>query len=115
MNRRIFQNIFSKRNRYFFIFGFCIFLLNQPYFVWSIQRFQLFMFLPVIVISLFYLKRNSRRDVLILLAFSFVLIYQVGGSNIFGYLNSLIFLIFLLTTFPKESSFLRRLRQITSK
>lgn len=97
INFRLFQATIDKIKINAFLWGFCIFLLSQPYFVWKIEKLQLIMFLPVIFIGFFYLKRINNRDFLILLLFCLIRIFIASGSNLFGYINSMFFLIFFIT------------------
>lgn len=96
MNYNIITNLFDRKNINFIIFASCIYLLIQPYFVWDIERLQIILFFPLILISFLYVKKITNKDIIILMLFVYIYVYMAGGRNIFGYINSLFFLTFLI-------------------
>lgn len=96
MKSNLFYSFFDRKNFIYIFFAFCVFLLNQPYFVWEFDKLQLVMFLPIVFVSFFYIKKTNNKDLFISFLFFYILMYMAGGRNVFGYINNLLFLIFLL-------------------
>jgi len=96
MSLKLNLNKINKKNISYLFVGFLIFLLNQPYFVWDLVNLQIIMFIPLIFIFLFYLRKIKDSDLIIGVLFFYLFLYMAVGSNVNGYLYALCFMIFFL-------------------
>lgn len=99
-------------NQIGYLFGFCIFLLCQPYFVWGIWKFPQFVLLVLLLISSFYVRKINKNDFVILPLFLLFILYTAYGSNIFGYIERLLILVLVFIKRDRMIFFLNCFKKI---
>ncbi len=93
------SKIFNKNRILGFTYGFCMFLLMKPYFMWGQGRYQLLIVSIVSIISLFNLKKLEKSDLLIIPIFAMLILTLSidSGNNLLGVFFSLTILLFFIT------------------
>lgn len=89
------------------IYAFIIFLACKPYFIWGFAKFIPKLYIIPIGISLLYLRKFKKSDLLIIPLFTFYFVYLFGKTGMTGMLLGSIF---ILTVFVREDKILLFLR-----
>jgi len=98
-----------SKNTIGIIYGFCLFLLAQPYFIWNGDK-TIYLVIEILILSLslFYLKNNYEYQIydFILLPVLFLLFfYSLQGQNISGFIIGSFPIIFFFIKSEKFSLF----------
>jgi len=106
--KRILAAIFPKYNLVSYIYGFCVFLLMMPYFMWNIVSNLKILFLPFFLIIGYLNRRHLEKiDLLVFPVFSLSLLYLAlpNELNSFGIIFTQMLLSFLIVDREKLIEF----------
>jgi len=87
---------FKKDNIAGLIYGFCVFLLCMPYFMWETGKFKMYIFIIIGVISFSYLKRIKRYVIVLIFLFTYLFLYSASDQNAFGLFFKLLLISFVI-------------------
>jgi len=86
----------KKENIFGIIYGFSMFLICMPYFMWNTGKLNLIIFVAIGMVSIYNLKKFTLSNFVILLLFLFLFVYASIGNNITGLFFKLLLVSFLL-------------------
>jgi hypothetical protein len=112
----IIKNEFNTKNIAAIIFGFCIFFLSKPYFVWHTNSInKLFLFI-VILIALINIRRPNKADLIVIPFFFFYILIEMFSAsvlpNILGYVSKFSLIYILLMRIDRSLTFLKYVKYI---
>lgn len=95
--KQFLANIIPPKNEYLnCLYGFLLFLLLMPYFLWSISNADLYIFLFIAILNICNLKKITILEVVSIIGFSVFYIYATQYKNFNGTVVPLLFLTFLI-------------------
>lgn len=96
--KQFLANIIPPKNEYLnCLYGFLLFLLLMPYFLWSISNVYLYVFLLIVILNIYNFKKKiTELEIISIIGLTFFYLYATQYKNLNGIIIPLLFLTFLV-------------------